>query len=190
MARMTKFVRLIGIAVSLTMPVQPQTANQQSAASAANADAEIASKLGQVKRVYVDSFGEDAVSKQAQANVIDALTKSHRFIVTETKEKADAIFKGVAIEKSSQEIHATSEGTAVRGAAIEDSEASTQTTREAHIAVRLVSNDGDVLWSTTQESKGAKYKGASTDAVEKVVKQLLWDLDKLEPKTKQEAPPK
>jgi hypothetical protein len=48
------------------------------------------------------------------------------------------------------------------------------------MAVRLVSSDGDVLWSTTQESKGAKYKGASADVAEKVVKQLLWDLEKLE----------
>lgn len=187
---MTRFLGLIGIAVLLSISGAPQTASQQSAAPAANADAEIASKLGQVKRIYVEGFGDDAISKQAQAIVIDALTKSHRFIVTETKEKADAILKGVATEKSSQELHATSEGTAVRGAAIADSEASTQTTREAHVAVRLVSSDGDVLWSTTQESKGAKYKGASADAVEKVVKQLLWDLDKLESKTKQEAPAK
>ena len=38
---------------------------------------------------------------------------------------------------------------------------------------------GDVLWSTTQESKGAKYKGANADAADKVVKQLLRDLDKV-----------
>ena len=49
----------------------------------------------------------------------------------------------------------------------------------------MVSNDGDVLWSTTQESKGAKYKGASADVAEKVVKQLLWDLEKLQPKANQ-----
>jgi hypothetical protein len=47
------------------------------------------------------------------------------------------------------------------------------------VAVRLVSPDGDVVWSTTQESKGAKYKGATADVAEKVVKQLLRDLDKL-----------
>jgi hypothetical protein len=38
---------------------------------------------------------------------------------------------------------------------------------------------GDVLRSTTQESKGARYKGANADAADKVVKQLLRDLDKL-----------
>ena len=32
--------------------------------------------------------------------------------------------------------------------------------------------------STTQESKGAKYKGANADLADKVVRQLLRDLDK------------
>jgi hypothetical protein len=35
-----------------------------------------------------------------------------------------------------------------------------------------------VIWTTTKESKGAKYKGASADVAEQVVKQLIWDLDK------------
>ena len=183
---MTKFLCLIGAALLLATPIFSQTASQQqSESSPSAADAEIASKLAKVKRVYIESFGEDAISKQAQAIVIDALTKSHRFVVTETKDKSDATFKGVATEKTSQELHATSEGTAVRGAAIADSEASTQTTREARLAVRLVSSDGDVLWSTTQESKGAKYQGASADAVDKAVKQLMWDLKKLESKPDQ-----
>ena len=39
--------------------------------------------------------------------------------------------------------------------------------------MRLVSPDGDVIWTSTQESKGAKYKGASADVADKCVKQLL-----------------
>jgi hypothetical protein len=38
----------------------------------------------------------------------------------------------------------------------------------------------DVIWTTKQESKGAKYKGASADVADKVAKQLLRDLEKLE----------
>ncbi len=46
--------------------------------------------------------------------------------------------------------------------------------------LRLVMREtGDVLRCTTQESKGAKYKGANADAADKVVKQLLRDFDKL-----------
>ncbi len=187
-------------------------AQQQTAPSASSADQELAGKLAKVKRIYVESFGDDLLSKQAQAMLIDALTKTHKFIVTEKKENADAILKGTGLEKTSQELHATSEATSVGGAAgghsgsvsgtngsvsgsssggfvarsagIADSQASTETVNDARMAVRLVSSDGDVLWSTTQESKGAKYKGASADVAEKVVKQLMWDLEKSQPKEK------
>ncbi len=62
---------------------------------------------------------------------------------------------------------------------ISDSQTSTETVSEARLAVRLVSGDGDVIWATTKESKGAKYKGASADVADQIVKQLLWDLDKV-----------
>jgi hypothetical protein len=175
--------RLLGFALILSLSL-PQLLRGQTTPTPprtpSNADDELALKFSKVKRIYIEPFGEEATAKQAQAAVVDALSKSHRFIVTENKEKADAILKGVATEKSSHELHSTSEGTAVRGAAIADSETSTQTINEAHLVVRVVSVDGDVLWSTTQESKGGKYKGATADAADKVVKQLLWDLDKLQ----------
>ena len=65
------------------------------------------------------------------------------------------------------------------GVAADDSVASTETIDETSVSVRLVSPDGDVIWTTTQESKGAKYKSSSLDAASKVVKQLTHDLDKL-----------
>jgi hypothetical protein len=78
----------------------------------------------------------------------------------------------------------SSEGTSVHtqraGAAINESSHSTELIDEARLAVRLAMREtGDVLRSTTQESKGARYKGANADAADKVVKQLLRDLDKL-----------
>jgi altronate dehydratase len=63
---------------------------------------------------------------------------------------------------------------------ISDSSHATETIYDAQLAVRLVSEDGYVMWSATQESKGAKYKGANADVAEKVVKQLIWHLEKLE----------
>jgi curli biogenesis system outer membrane secretion channel CsgG len=209
---MGKILSCLAIAIPLVMPLYGSTQNSQQTPSTTSADQELAGKLAKVKRIYVESFGDDLLSKQAQAMVIDALTKTHKFIVTEKKENADAILKGTGLEKTSQELHATSEATSVGGAAgshsgsingnngtlsgsssggfvsrsagIADSQASTETISEARMAVRLVSTDGDVLWSTTQESKGAKYKGASADVAEKIVKQLMWDLEKLQPKQK------
>ena len=164
--------------------------------------AELVAKLLSMKRVYVDSFGDDSVSKSLQAMVINALDESKRFIVTENKEKADAVLKGRSIESTSQELHGTGSGTHVAAAGgsessspgggahggfaakamgIDDSTVSTETITEARLAVRLVSSDGDVIWSTTQESRGAKFKGASADVADKIVKQLLHDLDKAAP---------
>jgi hypothetical protein len=50
----------------------------------------------------------------------------------------------------------------------------TETINEARVAVRLVNSEGDVIWTSTQESKGAKCKGASADAADKCVKQLIF----------------
>jgi len=165
-----------------------------------------------IKRIYVDSFGDDAISKELNAAIISALTDSKHFIVTENKDKADATLRGNGLEKTSQEFHsynsATSGGSAAGGynsnvsgnwnsaggqvsgsssggfhslkAAISDSNASTETINDARVAVRLVNRDGDVIWANTQESKGAKYKGAVADVADQVVKQLIRDCEKAE----------
>jgi len=172
---------------------------------------DVAVKLLKVKRIYVDSFGDDAASKQLQAMVINALVESKKFIITENKDKADAVLRGAALEKTSQELHASGDSTSVGAAAgahsgsvsgsvvngngsvsgssgggfiarhmgTSDSVASTETINDARVAVRLVASDGDVIWATTKESKGAKYKGASADVADMIVVQLLRDLEKL-----------
>jgi hypothetical protein len=50
---------------------------------------------------------------------------------------------------------------------------------EALATVRLVNKDGDVIWSTTQESNGAKFRGASADVADKITKQLVTDCERL-----------
>lgn len=195
---------------------------EKAAEPPAKTDPELPTKLLQVRRIYVEQFGDDAASKQLQAMVINALAESKRFIITENKERADAILKGSGLEKSSQELHAIGEGTSVGVAAaghsgsvngsvvngtdsvsgsssggaiaqhmaIEDSQASTETIHDARLAVRLVAQDGDVIWTTTKESKGAKYKGASADVAAQVVKQLTWDLEKLQAQSQKKEAPK
>src|SRR5260370_32428480 len=83
-------------------PAQPQLAPQAGPAAAG---------LLQVKRIFVEGFGDDAASKQIQAMVVTSLTESKRFIVTENKDRADAILRGSGLEKSSQEVHAYSDST-------------------------------------------------------------------------------
>lgn len=171
--------------------------------------------LVKIRRIFVDSFGDDAVSKELQSMIVSALVGSKRFKVTENRNRADAILKGVALEKTSQELHAYGESTSVGAASggghseitggggsvsgsssggfiarhmgTSDSSVNTETIDEARVAIRLVNADGDVIWTSTQESKGAKYKGASADVADRCVKQLLKDVEKLEALTA--APP-
>jgi curli biogenesis system outer membrane secretion channel CsgG len=195
---------LFGLVLLVQASPAPRVAIQ---AKPVSVDEEMSEKLLKAKRIFVESFGEDSTNKTLQSMIVDALRSSHRFIVTENKEKADLTLKGAALEKTSQELHAIGSATAVAGAAgghsasivgsggsvsgsssggfaarslgIEDSQASTETINDARVAVRLVSSDGDVVWSTTQESKGAKYKGASADVSDRIVKQLIRDIERL-----------
>ena len=200
-------------------PQDTRPAAAQPASVAKDTDTDRAALL-KVKRIYVDSFGDDVISKELQAMIVSSLVEAKRFKVTENRERADAILRGVALEKTSQELHAYGESTAVGGAAgghhgevsgsvvngsgaisgsssggfvahhmaTSDSSVNTETINEARIAIRLVDPDGDVIWTTTQESKGAKYKGASADVADKCVKQLIHDVDRLEPRQEITAP--
>jgi curli biogenesis system outer membrane secretion channel CsgG len=93
--------------------------------------------LLKVNRIFVEDFGEDAISKEVQSMVVTSLVETKRFKVTENRERADALLKGVALEKSSQELHSYGETTAVRGAAIGDSAAHIETLNEAKVSLRL-----------------------------------------------------
>jgi hypothetical protein len=215
-------VALSGCILFITIACSAQTEEQRNpqapcevkenpvAASTVTPRTPPATSLKEVRRIYVENFGDDATSKQIQAIVVAQITSNGLFVVTEIKEKADAILKGSALEKTSQEAHSYSTGTAAgsaagghsgtvsghilggtgsisgtssggfhsAAAAVNDSYSSTETINDARIAVRLVNQEGDVIWATAQESKGAKYKSASADVADKVIKQLLKDLDK------------
>jgi hypothetical protein len=170
---------------------QPAKVDVPTAVKADSAEANTSAlnaKLLTVTRIYIDDFGTDPTAKQIQAMVVNSISESKRFIITENKEKADASLRGMALEKTSQEVHSYKDKAAAisgrGGVAADDSSSNTETINEARIAVRLVASDGDVIWSTTQESRGAKYKGASADVADKVVKKLMIDLDKLQASAK------
>jgi hypothetical protein len=60
-----------------------------------------------------------------------------------------------------------------------ESNSSHERMHEAIATVRIVNKDGDVIWSTTQESNGAKYRGASADVADKIMHQLVNDVERL-----------
>lgn len=200
------FSSAITLLCASVLVAQPTSGGNQTKPSAVSLES--ARILLSAKRIFVEPFGDDAISKSFQSMVVDAIGATKRFIATENKERADLILKGAALEKSTQEVHSLSSGTTVAGAhgsstgsisgnrssisgssygnysaqklGISDSQSSVETVNDARASVRLVSKDGDVVWSTTQESKGAKYKGATADVADKIVKQLVRDLLKLE----------
>src|SRR5205807_4764929 len=59
-----------------------------------------------------------------------------------------------------------------------ESEHASERRHEAIAAVRLVNKDGDVIWATTQESLGAKFRGASADVAEKITAKLKEDYER------------
>lgn len=60
-----------------------------------------------------------------------------------------------------------------------ESSSSKERRHEAIATVRLVNKDGDVVWSTTQESTGARFHGASADVADKIARALAGDVDRL-----------
>jgi hypothetical protein len=171
---------------------------------AAGADPEpVEPSLAHVKRIYIEPLGGGEGSGQMRDMIITALQNSKLFVITDSMERADATLRGSADDKIYTEehtssdsigIHATSGsgtsqnnatgiGTSSRkntGAGVTDSESSHSNERrhEASASIRLVDSNGDVIWSTTQESAGGKFRGAMADVADKIARQLLEDTRK------------
>jgi hypothetical protein len=64
------------------------------------------------------------------------------------------------------------------GVAENESSRSEERRHEAVAAVRLVNKDGDVIWSTTQESQGGKFRRASTDVADRITRKLVEDYER------------
>lgn len=153
-----------------------------------------------VKRVYVASLGEGAEAVALRELIISSLNSTKLFVLTDNEDRADAVLKGAADDHTFTDSFDTDEnvsgrtsgGTRSGGgifstgssvsaaitAAGSDSHHIKERKHEAFAAVRLCNKDGDVLWSTTQESLGAKFRGASADVAAKVARQLTLDVDR------------
>ena len=154
-------------------------------------------QLRQVRRVYVDRLTGGETAAQMRDILISSLETAKVFVLTENQERADAVLRGAAEDLIFTDVHASSDSVDVRaafgsgrtnstsrssygsaGAGQSESERSAERRHEAIASVRLVSKEGDVIWSTTQESLGAKFRGASTDVAEKIAARLKEDFEK------------
>jgi hypothetical protein len=151
-----------------------------------------------LKRVYVDHLTGGETAAQMRDIIIGSLQESKLFILTENPDKADAVLHGAAEDLVYTETHSSSDGITARlnlgtsrgasgyradqngglGIGENESDHSAQRRHEAMATVRLTNKDGDVIWSTTQESLGAKYHGASADVADKIASKLKDDFEK------------
>ncbi|MBI3209997.1 MAG: hypothetical protein HYZ37_14020 [Candidatus Solibacter usitatus] len=166
--------KLIGLMVSLLNSQEAQGPDLHK---------ERAQQLLKVRRVFVDKFaGQNA--DQIRELILNSLIEGKLFSLSENVERADAILKGSAEDLVFTDRFQYSEGTNERG--VGSSRSSTridERRHEAMAAVRLVNKEGDVIWSSTQESRGAKFKSASADVAGKVMKKLAEDYKSAQKKT-------
>jgi hypothetical protein len=158
-----------------------------------------------VRRVFVDRFSGGETAAQMRDMIISSLQNSKLFVITENQDRADTILRGSAEDLVFTDVHSSSDSLNVRsnmgtsttdetsalrggtrtedrvgknfglGAGDSESSHSVERRHEANAAVRLVNKDGDVIWSTTQESLGGKFRGSSADVADKVTKRLMDD---------------
>lgn len=151
--------------------------------------------LGQVKRIHVDRLSAGEGSEQIRDMLLSALGATGLFVLTENPDRADAFLRGGAEDRVFQETFDFRDGVDGRaqvgtgsnsrmgarrsaGLSVGEDESARQTERkhEAVAAVRLVNKEGDLIWSTLQESAGSKFRNASVDLVRKIVDQLKLDV--------------
>jgi len=161
---------------------------------------EAAEHLSKVRRIYIAVLTGGDAALQIRDLLMTSLHNSKQFIITEEEDKADAVLKGAGDDdvftdtfQSSEGINAhsqigsgSSEGlrnysssSSNHSGAMTIGENESQRTEErkheAIATVRLVSKDGDVIWSATAESLGGKFRGASADLADKIAKRLVTD---------------
>jgi hypothetical protein len=161
---------------------------------------EAAQQLSKVRRIYIAVLtgGDDAL--QIRDLLMTSLHNSKQFIITEDEDKADAVLKGAGDDETFTDTFQSSEGinahTQIGGGSSEglrnysssssnhsgaltigenESARKEERKHEAIATVRLVAKDGDIIWSATAESMGAKFMGASADVADKIAKRLVSD---------------
>jgi hypothetical protein len=157
--------------------------------------------LAHVRRIYIEPLGGGETSGQMRDMIIAALQNSKLFVITDNLERADAILRGSSDDKVFTEEHSSSDSIGLHatsgsggssnnatgigtsshqnsGSGITDSESSHSNERrhEASASIRLIDANGDVIWSTTQESAGGKFRGAMADVAGKIARQLVDDM--------------
>jgi hypothetical protein len=187
---MKRFILLGSVLVALAAPGRAQTSGPNAAPAIRN--------LLEIKRIYIAPLVGGVAAASLRELLISSLDSSKLFLMTDNPDRADAILKGAADDQTFTDSFDIDHGLNAResvgvgsgrarssaggsaGLSIGDNESRhiRERKHEAYAAVRLCNRDGDVLWSTTQESPGGKFRGASAEVAAKVAHQLALDVDR------------
>lgn len=157
----------------------------------------MSTEILRVKRIYVEILAGDESAQALRELIISSITSTGLFVMTDNPDRADAVLRGAAGDEIFEDIHDSRSSVSTResggrygasgasavarsaaggygGISISDDEGlrTKEHKHQAYATVRLCNRDGDVLWATTQESGGAKFRGASADVAAKVARQL------------------
>jgi hypothetical protein len=180
-----------------------QNTSQPPAAPLPAPPAPAVTNLAKIKRVYVEALAGDYSAEAIRQLIISTLEQTHLFLLTDNPDRADVTLRGAANDTAFTDTFDTQESVNSRGggggssghaspstrlssstiygslsAGDNDSQHIREHKHEAYATVRLCNRDGDVIWATTQESRGAKFHSASADVAEKVSRQLQADFAK------------
>jgi hypothetical protein len=161
---------------------------------------ETALEFSKVHRIYIAILTGGDSALKIRDLLMTSLHNSKQFIITEEEDKADAVLKGAGDDEvftdtfqssegidahsslaagSSQGLRNYSSSSSSHSGALSigenDSRRTEERKHEAIATVRLVNKDGDVIWSATAESLGAKFMGASADVADKIARRLVTD---------------
>lgn len=157
-------------------------------------------KLLDIRRVFVDRLGGGEAAAQVRDMIISSLQASKLFVITENEARADAFLRGSAEDLIFTDTYSSTDSVNARayagtgsdpdrtaanrrsrslGVTVGENESTRIAERkhEASASVRIVDKDGDVIWSTTQESTGGKFRGAGADVADKITRQLVKDYE-------------
>ncbi len=191
---------ILAAAFSLPASPEPPAAQPPKANAIEPGPGDTLVRLLEIRRVFVDRLGGGEAAAQVRDMIISSLQASKLFVITENESRADAFLRGSAEDLIFTDTFASSDNVNARvyagagsdpdrtaanrrsrslGITVGEDESTRIAERkhEASASVRIVARDGDVIWSTTQESSGGKFRGAGADVADKITRQLVKDYE-------------
>ncbi len=143
------------------------------AASATGGHAQVAERLSQVKKLYVDSLGTGKGAAEMREQLIRRLRKSHEVQVVSNPKEADALVRGTG------RIWVTG-----HSSLSPRSHSPSQPTFEGFLSAEVVGQDGNTLWSYLVSPGNFPWNGITDDLVRQFASKLIAALkgeDRQEP---------